>query len=320
MRSPASMEQEEVVNGVSRSVAVLACAAMAIFYVAILYAPALLLRLPPPTSYSSFMIRRFICAAISSVVSFIASALILSIRWNSPEGLSAYGIRSDHNWQALIFPLSLTSLIYAGSFIVKFLRFLDSYKEHQSFCRNKFVDYIISLPQRVSEWMLAMVTNISAWRNYVVAPLTEELVFRACMIPLLLCGGFSAYTAVFLCPIFFSLAHLNHFWELYTKKNRNFVKASMAVGFQLGYTVVFGSYASFLFVRTGHLSGPLISHIFCNYMGIPVIFSRRTGLVTLAFIVGLLGFIWLLFPLTSPHLFNYKTDTCKCWHGYCNWD
>lgn len=73
------MEQEEVVNGVSRSVAVLACAAMAIFYVAILYAPALLLRLPPPTSYSSFMIRRFICAAISSVVSFIASALILSV-------------------------------------------------------------------------------------------------------------------------------------------------------------------------------------------------------------------------------------------------
>lgn len=77
-------------------------------------------------------------------------------------------------WQALIFPLSLTSLIYAGSFIVKFLRFLDSYKEHQSFCRNKFVDYIISLPQRVSEWMLAMVTNISAWRNYVVVSILNQ--------------------------------------------------------------------------------------------------------------------------------------------------
>ena len=42
------------------------------------------------------------------------------------------------------------------------------------------------------------------------APITEELVFRACMVPLLLCGGFSTYTVVFLCPIFFSLGE----WKL----------------------------------------------------------------------------------------------------------
>lgn len=80
MQTLGSMEQVEVVvNGVSRSVACIACAAMAILYVALLYAPTLILRLPPSTSYNSFLVRRFICAAIASVVSIISSALILSV-------------------------------------------------------------------------------------------------------------------------------------------------------------------------------------------------------------------------------------------------
>lgn len=37
------------------------------------------------------------------------------------------------------------------------------------------------------------------------APLTEELVFRACMISLLLCGGFGRYTIIIIFPLFFSL-------------------------------------------------------------------------------------------------------------------
>lgn len=86
------------------------------------------------------------------------------------------------------------------------------------------------------------------------APLTEELVFRACMVPLLLCAGFRSYSAIFLCPILFSLglfslwmtslqleldflvydmfcaAHLNHFREMYIRHNRSYIKASLIVG------------------------------------------------------------------------------------------
>lgn len=48
------------------------------------------------------------------------------------------------------------------------------------------------------------------------APLTEELVFRACMIPVLLSGGFKPTTVIFLCPILFSLGKLDtsSFWQL----------------------------------------------------------------------------------------------------------
>ncbi|XP_019158487.1 PREDICTED: CAAX prenyl protease 2 isoform X1 [Ipomoea nil] len=300
--------------GVSKWTAVIACISMALFYVAILYSPTLILRLPPPDSFKSFMIRRFICAAISTVASLIACSLILPIELDASDLLSAYGIRADHFWQAAVFPLSLTALMYAGS-LLEALLLLVSCQENQ----GDGTSILSTIPQRFVNSVFSMATNISAWRNYFVAPVTEELVFRACMIPLLLCGGFNTYTVVFLCPVFFSLAHLNHLLE-YAQRRGNLLQAFMVAAFQLGYTVIFGSYASFLYIRTGHLVAPLVAHIFCNYMGLPAIVSRRSGLITFAFLAGLLGYLWLLFPLTSPQLYNNGTDDCNCWHRYCSWN
>lgn len=42
------------------------------------------------------------------------------------------------------------------------------------------------------------------WRNHVVAPLSEEFTFRACMLPALL-QCFQPITAVFICPLFFGV-------------------------------------------------------------------------------------------------------------------
>ncbi|KAK3226815.1 hypothetical protein Dsin_006677 [Dipteronia sinensis] len=303
------------------AVAVIACVFLTLFYVAILYAPTLILRLPPPSSLKNFLIRRFVCAAISSVVSLLFSALILPIRSEEASSLvGVYGIRSDHMWQAVVFPLSLTSLMYAGSLVLKSMLLLKSWKKNTNDGGGVLSDCIKSALKTFLDYMISMASNVMAWRNYVVAPLTEELVFRACMIPLLLCGGFKICTVIFLCPVFFSLAHLNHLMEIYSRQNYSLLKASMAVGLQLGYTVVFGWYASFLFVRTGNLVSPLVAHIFCNFMGLPVTFARKRGLVSVAFVAGVLAFLWLLFPLTRPDLYNNKTNNCRCWHGYCSWN
>ncbi|XP_063946892.1 CAAX prenyl protease 2 isoform X2 [Daucus carota subsp. sativus] len=280
---------------ISKTTAIVACTSMTLLYVAILYTPTFLLRLPPPDSIQTFMIRRFICAAVSSVASLLLCAYILPVRkWEASSLLGVYGIRLDHIWQAVIIPLSLTSLMYAGSLVLKSLLLLDSWRD---------------------QWNHGDQLSRDSVKD--IAPLTEELVFRACMIPLLLCGGLTTYTAVFLCPIFFSLAHLNHLLD--TLHHRSLLQASIVVGFQLGYTVIFGWYASFLFVRTGHLTAPIIAHMFCNFMGLPVIYSQRTGLITVASIAGLLGFVWLLFPFTYPYLYNYEIDSCECWHRYCTW-
>ncbi|CAH9078993.1 unnamed protein product [Cuscuta epithymum] len=300
-------------TGVSKWTAVLACTTMALSYVAVLYAPTMILRLPPANSFKSFMVRRFICAAVSTVASLIACSIILPIRWNASNLLQAFGIRADHIWQAVAYPLSLTALMYVGS-LTKGLLLLRSCNDNDG--RRVLSVYIKTIPKMLINSVFSIASNVSAWRNYFVAPLTEELVFRACMIPLLSCGGFNMYTVVFLCPIFFSLAHLNHLLE-YAQQRGSMLKAFMVAGFQLGYTVIFGSYASFLYVRTGHLVAPLVAHIFCNYMGLPAINSPQSGTITLAFLAGLLGFYWLLFPLTSPQLYNNRTDSCNCWHQYC---
>ncbi|XVE75991.1 hypothetical protein DITRI_Ditri12bG0136700 [Diplodiscus trichospermus] len=311
---------EDSNGNLSKPVAVIACIAMTLFYVSLLYAPTLILRLPPPQSFKNFMIRRFICAAISSVASVTFCALVLPIRSVEASSLfGVYGIRSDHIWQAMIFPLFLTSLMYAGSLTLKSMLLVNKWKEHWNQDGRPLLDCIRSNLLSFPGQMSSLASNILFWRNFVVAPLTEELLFRACMIPLLLCGGFKAYNVIFLCPTFFSLAHLNHMTEIYSRHNYSLLKASMVIGLQLGYTVIFGSYASFLFMRTGNLLAPLVAHVFCNYMGLPVLFVQRKGLVTMAFVAGMISFAWLLFPITRPDLYNDRTNNCRCWQGYCSW-
>ncbi|KAL6631053.1 hypothetical protein ACP70R_028393 [Stipagrostis hirtigluma subsp. patula] len=294
--------------------AVAACAAMAVSYVAVLYAPTALLRLPPPTSLRSFLHRRFVCAAVASAASALATASLLRV-WSLDDFadvLAVFGIRKDHLLEAVAIPLLLTSLVYAGSFVARLWLLASSWTGDSDAER-------ISCCGRLAHRIQAAFNDVMVWRNYVVAPITEELVFRACMIPLLLCGGFKMYNIIFLSPVFFSLAHLNHLFELH-QQGCNFMRSLLVVGVQLGYTVIFGWYAAFLFMRTGNLLSPIVAHIFCNMMGLPVFSSPPTrGVAFVAFLAGSASFFWLLFPATSPELYNTWLHRCNCWHGYCRW-
>lgn len=105
----------------------------------------------------------------------------------------------------------------------------------------------------------------------------------------------------------FGLAHIHHIYN----------SPPIAVLFQLFYTSVFGAYSTFLFLRTGtscmtcsrsssvckgHLLAPVLSHIFCNYMGFPAVDTEhpRLKLIALAFVGGLVSFFMLMMPLTEP--------------------
>lgn len=76
---------------------------------------------------------------------------------------------------------------------------------------------------------------------------------------------------------------------------------------QVAYTSLFGSFSAFLFLRTGHLLTPVLSHMLCNMLGLPPVESLpqhpRSGLVAGAYVAGLLAFLALLFPTTKPELF-----------------
>lgn len=137
-------------------------------------------------------------------------------------------------------------------------------------------------------------------RNLFIAPISEEVIFRACIIAPLLSShrnedgqSLSPTQICWIAPLFFGVAHLHHFHEQYRRlpllqrTKQAILQLIVGLLFQLTYTTLFGAYASHLFVRTGSLLAVILVHIFCNYMGLPDFsFASPTS--------GLYCYRWLL--------------------------
>ncbi|KZF21294.1 hypothetical protein L228DRAFT_249099 [Xylona heveae TC161] len=180
--------------------------------------------------------------------------------------------------------------------------------------------------------------NWIGWRNYVAGPVSEELVFRSCLIPLHLLAKVSPGRIVFLTPLYFGIAHIHHFYEYkLTHPYTPLLPALLRSVVQFSYTSIFGFYATFLFLRTGSFPAVVVVHSFCNWCGLPRFWGRveagqpigppdikgkddgenvRTVLTgnlsgqgqlglewTIAYylllVAGAVGFYFLLWPLTS---------------------
>ncbi|KAG0173545.1 hypothetical protein DFQ28_002151 [Apophysomyces sp. BC1034] len=76
---------------------------------------------------------------------------------------------------------------------------------------------------------LRMITSLLGQRNFIVAPVTEEFVFRACVICVLYHSGFSTAYLIFVSPMYFGLAHLHHAWENYHQWGANAKALKLAV-------------------------------------------------------------------------------------------
>lgn len=125
--------------------------------------------------------------------------------------------------------------------------------------------------------------NWTGYRNLIIAPASEELVFRALTIPLFLLAKTSPKRIVFLTPLVFGLAHLHHlfsFLQSRTPSGQRFPPAGVwlhgivASTFQFTYTSIFGFFAAFVFLRTGNLWAVIMAHTFCNWMGVPRLWGR----------------------------------------------
>ena len=143
-------------------------------------------------------------------------------------------------------------------------------------------------------------------------PLCEEWVFRACIVPLLVASGCSFGVTVLASPVLFGCAHVHHLIEHVRKRGLPLRQGITIVAFQLAYTTLFGVYATFLFVRTGHLVAAFAAHAFCNTMGFPDLswtradseHASRKHWIALAYLVGIVAFGALLYPLTEPRMYE----------------
>uniref|UniRef100_UPI00398F7EF5 CAAX prenyl protease 2 isoform X3 n=1 Tax=Pristiophorus japonicus TaxID=55135 RepID=UPI00398F7EF5 len=121
------------------------------------------------------------------------------------------------------------------------------------------------------------------------------------------------------------LAHFHHVIELLKFRQGTVAGIFLSAVFQFSYTAVFGAYTAFIFIRTGHLIGPVLCHSFCNYMGFPAIGAAldhpQKLTIIFFYLLGVVLFFLLLFPLTDPafygslavcHLTRPDTSTSVC--------
>ncbi|KAL0960486.1 hypothetical protein HGRIS_005527 [Hohenbuehelia grisea] len=179
-----------------------------------------------------------------------------------------------------------------------------------------------SLPfQRKWNFQLNVVDQLFSWigiRNYFMAPITEELVFRSCVLSVYHLAGVSRNKLIFLAPLAFGFAHVHHAWENYNRLGRTPAAAKRAIFmslFQLAYTTLFGFYTSYVFLRTGSIYPAISSHIFCNFMGVPQlgyelsVFPTKKIALWITYFAGIIGFFWNLSTYTRSSSSIYWTNT-----------
>lgn len=139
-------------------------------------------------------------------------------------------------------------------------------------------------------------------RNYFIAPWTEEIIFRGCMIQALLATGMSAKKVELVAPLFFGIAHVHHAVKRLSLGDKPRM-VLLATTFQFLYTSLFGSYASHAFVRVGSVLSVTLSHSYCNWMGLPDLnffgnshhpLHPHRRILLVSYLVGI-GAFWYLF-------------------------
>ena len=196
--------------------------------------------------------------------------------------LAAMGIRSCGLAAACTLPLALTAVLFAGPLAQLAVEGRRGWAARTA------------LPLEVK------------LRNWAVAPLVEEFVFRACLISFLLASGAAPAASAWLSPLLFGAAHLHHAYDL-VRFQRYPLRAALAqLLFQLAYTTLFGWLAAHLFVSSRHLAAAALPHAFCNFMGPPAPPPHgapyRRGILA-AYTAGVLTFILLLRWLLRPELY-----------------
>ncbi|XP_033324305.1 ras converting CAAX endopeptidase Sras isoform X1 [Megalopta genalis] len=261
---------------------ILLCLGLAVVYVASLY----VWRNPCDREHPSTIKRRFFSVFIVCLISPTSLYFGMNEKYfEQATFLELLGIRWAGLIQAIVIPLLLTMILYLGPLCVQ------GFSGLRRLCTQ-------------SMYRIGNIRTLTWWRSQVVAPLTEEWTFRACMLPLLL-QCFAPLTAIFVCSLFFGVAHFHHI--VYRLKEGMPLKHAVSMScFHVGYTTVFGAYAAFLFVKTGHLVAPLTVHSFCNGVEFPdlsMAFKDPLRKFSL-FVLGLVSFCFLLMPMTDPKLFH----------------
>lgn len=231
--------------------------------------------------------RRFISALLSCLCS---ACLIYGLSRDSQRQggfslLELLGLQIQGAAVACAACLLLTAVLFVGPLVQHLVTFMQGDAP------------FLSLPGG-GKWI--------ALRNLLFAPVTEEFVFRACLVRLWVAASFPTGLIIFCSPFCFAIAHAHHFIEQ-VRKTGNKQQALIGVAFQVFYTSLFGMYCNFLLLRTGSTWAVILTHSFCNHQGFPDVglfvmtnhlLYRHRNWLGLLYLVGIMAFGYLMMPLT----------------------
>ncbi|CAI4050340.1 hypothetical protein SUVZ_13G4050 [Saccharomyces uvarum] len=136
--------------------------------------------------------------------------------------------------------------------------------------------------------------NIWSFRNFIFAPITEEIFYTSMLLTTylnLIPHSQLSYQQLYWQPsLFFGLAHAHHAYEQFQEGSMTTVSILLTTCFQIQYTTLFGGLTKFVFVRTGgNLWCCIVLHALCNLMGFPgpsrlnlhfTVVDKKTGLIS----------------------------------------
>jgi len=220
---------------------------------------------------------RLVAALANNVFVIFITFCLLKVEYDSP--FEKMGFRTTGLFAAVIFPTLLTAVFYAGTWAYLYL--------------DGQMKYYIDLQL----WRYS-INDICWLRDIIAAPISEELAFRACSATLFH-HCFDSVATIFVSPLFFSICHFHHIFDD-IREGFSLLQALTRRSFQALYTYMFGVYATYLFLSTGHILAPILSHSLCNSLGIPdlraIAFFRTRYLRLLVWGAHLCGVVmWILF-------------------------
>ena len=147
--------------------------------------------------------------------------------------------------------------------------------------------------------------DLKAVKNFLVAPIYTELVFRGVLVAALLGAGVSPMGAVLVSGLASSITPLADLSDMKFVKKEKGLEVFAGLLAECAFQGLTGAFTARVLVATGSLVGPITSRCFLSFMGVPDLgFLTQPGhyafkyrkWVTLVYLIGLVGF-YFLFPL-----------------------
>lgn len=216
-------------------------------------------------------------ALIGTTCSVVLFKRILDYKSLDADFFKVLGVRTEGLVPALINSIGLTGTLFAGP-ILQYLIQPEPSNPYQEALQDS------------SSMLLPL-------RSYVIAPITEEIVYRSCLIPLLYKFCTSDAQAICTVPLFFGIAHAHHLFEKTVILNQDFRVSLLQTIVQMLYTTVFGALSTFIYLKTAHLSAVIAIHSMCNILGLPNFIgvmrepsTVKRCLLKIVYVAGIIGF------------------------------